>query len=138
MVSKVSSKAQPATEKESYNDTGQSIVLHFLLIVGLVCSKDSGFRPSSLSSSPPIKVVIAGMEVLSEEFTASFNANVGQDSRGDLSKDFSIYEKKASEARERTLKEAISKGAISEGLAEVAEVDTLKFWFAQVRCLNLL
>ena len=81
------------------------------------------------------------MEVLSEEFTASFNANVGQDSRGDLSKDFSVYEKKASEARERTLKEAISKGAISEGLAEVAEVaevDTLKFWFAQVRCLNLL
>ena len=72
------------------------------------------------------------MEVLSDEFTASFNANVGQDSRGDLSKDFSVYEKKAGEARERTLKEAISKGAISEGLAEVAEVDTLKFWFAQV------
>ena len=111
--------------------------MYFLLFVGLVCSKDSGFRPSSLSSSPPIKVVIAGMEVLSEEFTASFNANVGQDSRGDLSKDFSIYEKKAGEARERTLKEAISKGAISEGLAEVAEVDTLKFWFAQVLCLNL-
>ena len=134
MVSKVSSKAKPATEKESYNDTGQSIVLHFLLIVGLVCSKDSGFRPSSLSSSPPIKVVIAGMEILSEEFTASFNTNVAQDSRGDLSKDFAVYEKKASEAREKTLKE----GTISEGLAEVAEVDTLKFWFAQVRCLNLL
>ena len=112
--------------------------MYSLLFVGLVCSKDSGFRPSSLSSSPPIKVVIAGMEVLSDEFTASFNANVGQDSRGDLSKDFSIYEKKAGEARERTFKEAISKGAISEGLAEVAEVDTLKFWFAQVRCLNLL
>ena len=72
------------------------------------------------------------MEILSEEFTASFNTNVAQDSRGDLSKDFAVYEKKASEAREKTLKE----GTISEGLAEVAEVDTLKFWFAQVRCFN--
>ena len=72
------------------------------------------------------------METLSEEYTASFSANLSQESRGDLSKDFTVYEKKASEAREKTLKE----GTISEGIAEVAEVDTLKFWIAQVQCFN--
>ena len=72
------------------------------------------------------------METLSEEYTASFSANLSQESRGDLSKDFAVYEKKASEAREKTLKE----GTISEGIAEVAEVDTLKFWIAQVQCFN--
>ena len=72
------------------------------------------------------------METLSEEYTASFSANLSQESRGDLSKDFNVYEKKASEAREKTLKE----GTISEGIAEVAEVDTLKFWIAQVQCFN--
>ena len=72
------------------------------------------------------------METLSEEYTASFGANLSRESRGDLSKDFNVYEKKASEAREKTLKE----GTISEGIAEVAEVDTLKFWIAQVQCFN--
>ena len=72
------------------------------------------------------------METLSEEYTASFSANLSQESRGDLSKDFNVYEKKASEAREKTLKE----GTISEGIAEVAEVDTLKFWISQVQCFN--
>ena len=73
------------------------------------------------------------METLSEEYTASFSANLSQESRGDLSKDFNVYEKKASEAREKSLMEGTVN---SEGVAEVAEVDTLKFWIAQVQCFN--
>ena len=75
------------------------------------------------------------MEMLSEEYTASFSANLSPESRGELAKAFTVYEKKASEAREKSLREAT---VSSEGMAEVAEVDTLKFWIAQVQYFNRL